>query len=57
MQLNAFELRKYMGKTWKNSKLEKVLFMQILTIVHWSGILVLVNLSEKLRKSKCIAWK
>ena len=27
--------------------------MQTLTIVHWPGILVLANRSEKLRKFKC----
>ena len=29
--------------------------MQILTIAHWHGILVLVNRSEKSRKSKSVA--
>ena len=44
------------GKKWKSCNF-KLLFIQILTIVHWSGILVLVNRSEKWRKSKNLAWE
>ena len=52
MQLNALgRLQKYMGKPEKVAIVNSF-FMQVLTIAHWSGILVIVNRSEKLRKSK-----
>ena len=52
MQLNALgRFQKFM-RNLKKWRLSIVLFMQIITIVHWSGILLPVNRLEKLRKSK-----
>ena len=55
MELNALgRLQKYMRKLEKVAIVNS-LFTQILTIAHWSCILVLVNRSEKLRKSINVA--
>ena len=55
MQLNALgRLQKYMRKSEKVTIVNS-LFIEILTIAHWSGILVLVNRLEKSRKSKNVA--
>ena len=52
MQLNALSRFQKFMRNLKKWRLSIVLFMQIITIVHWSGILLPVNRLEKLRKSK-----
>ena len=49
MQLNALgRLQKHMGKPEKVTNANSFIYAN-LTIAHWSGILILVNSSEKLR--------
>ena len=55
MTLNTLgRLQKYMGKPEKVAIVNSF-FKQILIIVYWSDILVIVNRSEKSRKSKSVA--
>ena len=56
VQLNALDrLQKCMGKLQKVAIVSSFIYAKILTIAHWSGILVLVNQLEKLRKPKSFA--
>ena len=56
VQLNALDqLQKYIGELQKMTIVSSFICAKFLTIAHWSGILVLVNQLEKLRKPKSFA--
>ena len=56
VQVNALDrLQKCIGKLQKMAIVSNFIYAKILAIAHWSGILVLVNQLEKLRKPKSFA--